>query len=92
MELASLDPKDYEVILMERAKANEAVSNRQEVFMARAENLAGLGCMPYLPHTASTSTAEKLQQTFPLLGRAAWLDGTIRGRGNHRRSCLLKLL
>jgi hypothetical protein len=66
MELATLDPKDYEVILIKRGKANEAVSNHQEVFMVRAENLAGLACMPYLPHTASTSRAEKLQKTFPL--------------------------
>ena len=59
--------------------------------MARAENLAGLGCMPYLPHTASTATAEKIQKNFPLLGGEAWLDGTICGRRNRWRSCLLQL-
>jgi hypothetical protein len=36
-----------EVILIKSPKANEAIPN-QEVFMARAENLAGLGCMPCL--------------------------------------------
>ncbi len=45
--------------------------------MARAENLAGLGCMPYLPHTTSTVTAEKIEKNFRLLGREAWLDRTI---------------
>src|SRR6202158_3805052 len=54
-----------EVILINRAKASEAVPNHQEAFMARAENLAGLGCMPYLPHKASAATAEKIQKTFP---------------------------
>lgn len=33
--------------------------------MARAQNLAGLGCMPYLSATASTATAEKIQKNFP---------------------------
>ena len=37
-----------EVILIKRAKASEAVPNHQEIFMAREENRAGLGCMPYL--------------------------------------------
>src|SRR5271166_3643924 len=80
-----------EVILIKRPKASEAVPNHQEASMARAENLAGLRCMPYLPHTASTSTAEKIQKTFPLLGREAWLGGTIGGRRNHWRSCFLQL-
>ena len=79
-----------EVILIKRPKASEAVPNHHEAFLARAENLAGLGCMPNLPHTGSTSTAEKLQKTFPLLGREAGLDGTIRGRRDHWRSCLLQ--
>ena len=38
-----------------------------------------------------TSTAEKIQKTFPLLGREAWLDGSIRGRRDHWRGCLLQL-
>src|SRR6202158_2228498 len=54
-----------EVILIKRPRASEAVPNHQEAFMARAENLAGLGCMPYLPHTASTSTAEKHRTASP---------------------------
>jgi hypothetical protein len=37
-----------EVILIKKPIANEAVPNHQEVFMARAENFVGLGCMPYL--------------------------------------------
>jgi hypothetical protein len=40
--------KSTTITLIKRAKANEPVPNHQEVFMARAENLAGLGCMPYL--------------------------------------------
>src|SRR5579864_3307487 len=36
-----------EVILIKRPKASEAVPNHQEAFMARAENLAGLGRMLY---------------------------------------------
>ena len=59
--------------------------------MARAENLAGLGCMPYLLPTASTVTAEKIEKNFRLLGREAWLYGTICGRRNHWRSCFLQL-
>src|ERR1035441_10966266 len=51
-----------EVILIKRPKASEAVPNNQEAFMARAENLAGLDCMPYLPHTDSTEPAEKIQK------------------------------
>jgi hypothetical protein len=54
-----------EVILIKRPKASEAVPNHQEAFMARAENLAELVCIPYLPHTASTSTAEKNRKASP---------------------------
>src|SRR5450755_2386109 len=54
-----------EVILIKRPKASEAVPNHQEVFMARAENLAGLGCMPYLPHTGSTSKLRKYRGPSP---------------------------
>src|ERR1700687_6128851 len=56
-----------EVILIKRPKASEAVPHHQEALRARAENLAGLGCMPYLPHTASTARADKIQTHFPLL-------------------------
>ncbi len=46
--------------------------------------------MPYLPHSLN-AMAEKIQKAFPLLGREAWLDGTICGRRNHWRSRLLQL-
>ena len=40
------------VILIKRAKASEAVPSHKEALMARVENLAGVGSMPYLPHRA----------------------------------------
>src|ERR1035441_3548966 len=46
--------------------------------------------MPYLPHSLN-AMAEKIQKAFPLLGREAWLDGTICGRQNHWRRRLLQL-
>src|ERR1035438_8263071 len=52
-----------DVILIKRAKASEAVPNHKEALMARTENLAGLGCMPYLPHRASTARVRKYRRT-----------------------------
>src|SRR5208283_1145317 len=34
-------------------------------FRSDLDKKAGLGCMPYLPHTASTSTAEKNRKASP---------------------------
>jgi len=53
--------------------------------MARAENLAGCGCMPYLPHTASPPRLRKYRRPSPYSDeRPGWMgpsaaDGTTGG-------------